>query len=75
MQEVEEFIAKNGNSQSPYILGGPNPSLLDIHVYVVIIRLQYLKGSVFDKLWSLFEWDRFPRLVKLVESMRSRSEL
>ena len=75
MQEVEDFIVKNGNTQSPFILGGPNPSLLDIHVYVVIIRLQYLKDSVFDKLWIHFEWERFPRLVKLVESMRVRPEL
>ena len=75
MKQTEDFIVSNGNDSSPFIFGGPNPTLLDIHVYVILSRQQYTQGSVFDKLYKHFEFERFPRLLKLVEGMRARSEL
>ncbi len=76
LARAEEFINANSTSDSPFALGGENPSLLDVHLYAPLTRIEYFKGSVYEsKFWAHVGWDSYTRLVRLVEAIRARPEL
>jgi glutathione S-transferase len=75
LQKVEDFLVANGKEGSPFALGTENPTQLDIHVYVVLSRIEMFRGSVWnDAFWANVNWESYPRINALVEAIRARPE-
>jgi len=49
LQNIEDFITKNGNDKSHFLMGTPNPTQLDIHTYACLARPYFTKDSVFHE--------------------------
>ena len=75
IQKVEELVAANGNSTSPFAFGTENPTQLDVHIYGSISRIEMYKGSVYnDSLYEPIHFENYPHLIKLLAGFRSRPE-
>ncbi len=72
---IEDFIAKNGNDKSPFLMGTQNPTELDIHAYACLARPYFTKDSVFhDTFWTKMAWTKVPKVMHFFDSFRARPE-
>ena len=75
IQKIEDFIAANGNDTSPYAIGTENPTQLDIHIYVHLVRVAMMEGSAFhDSIFVHVKFNDYPRIQKLIAAIRARPE-
>ena len=75
LEKAENFLEANHKEGSNFSLGTENPTQLDIHFYVTLSRIEFLRGSVFhDLFWEQIQWEKYPRCNALVEAMRARPE-
>ena len=75
LQKIEDFIAANANEGSPFAQGTPNPTQLDVHIYAHVERLRMLQGSAWNDLfWKNLGFEKYPRIVKLLDGIRARPE-
>ena len=72
---IEDYIGKNGNSKSPFLLGTENPTQLDIHTYACLARPYFTKDSAFhETFWTKMSWNLNPRVLRFFDAMRARPE-
>ena len=77
LQKIEDFIAANNKNpeKSSFAQGTDNPTQLDAHIYVHVVRIYMTKGSVWnDAFYENVKFENFPRIVKLLEAIRARPE-
>ena len=72
---MEDFIAANGKDGSPYALGTENPTQVDVHFYVHLVRIQMMEGSAWnDTVFEHLRFNEFTRIHKLISAIRTRPE-
>ncbi|CDW81451.1 glutathione s-transferase [Stylonychia lemnae] len=75
LQKVEDLLAQRQN-ESGFAWGTENPTQLDIHLYPLMSRLQYMRGSAFNEHIAerIDPETNYPRIIRLVEAIRNREE-
>ena len=74
-KKLEDLIEKHGSTTSPYALGTPKPTQIDVHIFSGVTRVLYVQGSALDELVSKhIPWANYPRVLKLVEMFAALPE-
>ena len=75
LQKVENLLIANGKEGSPFALGTENPTQLDVHLFVTLLRIYMIKDSVWHDLFYVnFHFENYPHILKLIAGMKARPE-
>lgn len=58
----------------PFAWNTEHPTHLDVYIYTQLVRIFYLKDSVFNHWYEKLAFDNYPKCQKLIQAMQAREE-